>query len=102
VINPRIKSAYIEIEASYSYSIGLDDAGYPVVWVSGEAGWFEIASPSSRYKAVYDAVMEGITLYYDVMRVYEKLKGSKGAQGRQKAFKKLAVDEILYKVCSCA
>lgn len=101
VIKPRTKSGYIEIATSHSYSVGLVD-DYPVAWVSGEAGWFEITTPSSRYKANHDAILEAITLYYDVMMVYEGLKGSKSAQGRQKVFKRTDLNEIFYKVSPSA
>lgn len=68
VCRPTHRSGYIEIQKSWSYSIGYGP--YPVVWASGEAGWFEI-NPAPQYRAMYDKMCQGITLYYMVMDVYE-------------------------------
>ncbi|KAL1881150.1 hypothetical protein VTK73DRAFT_4597 [Phialemonium thermophilum] len=61
------KSAPIEIEASWLYSIGYDPV---TLWVSGMAGWFEIV-PSPRYEVMYKEVREAIELYYAILLAYE-------------------------------
>jgi hypothetical protein len=74
VIRPNLKSAYIEIQKSLSYSIGYGP--YPVVWISGAAGWFEI-SPAPRYRKIYDEMCDAVTLYYKVMDAYEPYNKAK-------------------------
>ncbi|KAM7188325.1 hypothetical protein V8F20_010608 [Naviculisporaceae sp. PSN 640] len=68
LVNPAIRTAYIEIKGSDRYSIGYDPT---TLWLSGSAGWFEIV-PSPEYEAMYREVQDGITLYYSVIEVYEE------------------------------
>ena len=68
MVKPKVKSAYIEIPSSKRYSIGY---GPVTLWVSGDAGWFEII-PSPVYAAMYCEIQEAITLYYEIMMAYEQ------------------------------
>ena len=96
VVKTGVKSAYIEIRASHSYSIGYGP--YAVVWISGEAGWFEI-NPSPRYKPVYDTICDAITLYYQLIDIYNiQTRTGMGNRERRKLFKKLDLNEVFYQV----
>jgi len=93
---PGVQSAYIEIEASHSYSIGYGP--YAVLWVAGEAGWYEI-NPSPRYQALYDTTCEAITAYYHIMDIYNsRTRKGIGVREQRKLFKKLDLKEVFYQV----
>jgi hypothetical protein len=70
VLDPNVTSGYIEIPTSTSYSISW---GPLAVWVSGERGWYEIGSPSPQFAQIYTQMREAITLYYELLEVFEDL-----------------------------
>lgn len=90
-------ATHIEIPVNVMYSVGYGP--WPAVWAAGKAGWFEI-SPASEYKAMYEDVCEGITLYYEIMNAYDQAKKKSGKAKRQKAMQ-MPVDKLLFKVCWC-
>jgi hypothetical protein len=67
VINPRVKSAYVEIQGSMMYSIAVDPV---VVWCGGACGWYEIR-PSAQFEEIYEQMREAIVLYYAILDVFE-------------------------------
>lgn len=94
MLNVAYSSAYIEIPANITYSIGFGP--WPAVWVAGQAGWFEIL-PAPEYEAMYNTVCEGITLYYLVMDAHLEARGRAGKGKRGKAVQ-IPVDKLLFKV----
>ena len=67
------------------------------MWVSGEAGWFEI-HPHEKYATVYNEMCDAISLYYKVMQVYEIAGGHKSIRKRKKAWAKLGLGEVFFQV----
>lgn len=51
----------------------------PVLWAKGDAGWFELRA-AQGYKNVYDEMMEGITLYYFFVDLYENAEETLGSK----------------------
>lgn len=94
VRNPSHRASYIEIPANTIYSVGYGP--WPVVWAAGKAGWFEI-NPAPEYEVTYEAVCEGITLYYELMSVYDRAKGRASKTKRQKALQ-MPIEKLLFKV----
>jgi len=43
-----------------------------VIWCSGFGGWYEI-EPSQQYQEIYDEMIQGIDLGYDVIRYHEEV-----------------------------
>ncbi|KAK0727266.1 hypothetical protein B0T26DRAFT_640010 [Lasiosphaeria miniovina] len=87
-------SVPIEICQSERYSIGYDPL---TLWVSGAAGWFEIV-PSPKYEAMYSQISEAVTLYYEVLDVYDKHQNT--SRAKKKSRKSLAaptLDDIYFK-----
>ncbi|KAK0720085.1 hypothetical protein B0H67DRAFT_484222 [Lasiosphaeris hirsuta] len=80
LLKPNIKSASIEIKKSSRYSMGY---GELALWVSGEAGWFEIR-PAPKYEAMYLEICEAITLYYEALDVYDKYEKECARKKRKK------------------
>ncbi|CAJ2508176.1 Uu.00g093620.m01.CDS01 [Anthostomella pinea] len=98
----KTKSAWIQIQSTVSFSIGLKDDGLsvPVLWASGEAGWYEII-PSDRYMAVCDTMFQGISLHYAILDQYDEalVKLYKKKKNRRKTIHNvsLPLDEVLFK-----
>ncbi|KAH9901925.1 hypothetical protein F4778DRAFT_132080 [Xylariomycetidae sp. FL2044] len=71
--NMRSRSQWIQIQNSSSFSIGLKEEGLsvPVLWASGEAGWYEIV-PSERYTKICDKMFQGIALHFSVLDQHEE------------------------------
>ncbi|OAA40325.1 hypothetical protein NOR_05886 [Metarhizium rileyi] len=59
----------LEIRRCTSYSIGESPDGRPLIWVSGQGGWYEIG-PCSAYKPMYNKMCEATTMYYTIVDVY--------------------------------
>ncbi|PHH65011.1 hypothetical protein CDD81_3648 [Ophiocordyceps australis] len=69
-------STPLEIRECKAFSIGQQDNGSPVIWVSGRGGWYEI-NPSPAYRAVYRKICEATTFYYDLVDIYNSRPLSK-------------------------
>ncbi|RYP91446.1 hypothetical protein DL770_002385 [Monosporascus sp. CRB-9-2] len=98
----KSKSPWIQIQSSTSFSIGQkDDHGLPipVLWASGESGWFEIV-PSDRYKAIGDIMFQGIDLHYSILDQYEnalvKLHRKKKNRAKTLQHVELPLDDLLF------
>ncbi|KAK3995093.1 hypothetical protein QBC44DRAFT_378911 [Cladorrhinum sp. PSN332] len=70
LVSRSVKSALIEVENCWKYSMGDDPIAF---WVSGPCGWYEIR-PSAKYQLIYKEIMEAINLYYGIFVAYEKHK----------------------------
>lgn len=93
------KAAYVEIPSSSMYSVGwVNDTEEAVIWSAGKSGWFEIC-PASEYRAMYDTVCEGVTLYYLLQQIYEDARDRAGKGKRSKALL-MPIEELLKQVCS--
>ncbi|KAF2971812.1 hypothetical protein GQX73_g1697 [Xylaria multiplex] len=71
LINRNMKTSgplWIQIESSKSFSVGAkdDSLSAPVVWASGEAGWFELVS-SPCYQRYCDDMFQAIRLHYSLL-----------------------------------
>ncbi|KAK3359688.1 hypothetical protein B0T25DRAFT_588478 [Lasiosphaeria hispida] len=84
LLKPNIKSASIEIKESTHYSMGYGDLA---LWVSGEAGWFEIR-PAPEYEAMYLEICEAITIYYEALDIYDKYEKACAPKKSKKKSKK--------------
>jgi len=93
------KPTYIEISQSEKYSIGF---GPCTLWVAGLGGWFEIV-PAPKYEAMYSQIREAITLYYQILGVYEQYeeKRKKRAKQKQKALPQPSLEEVFFKAGPC-
>jgi len=96
VVRPTTKPVYIQIRNSPRYCIG--DEPQPVVWVEGDAGWYEI-QPHADYAAIYEKSCEGIRLYYIIMALYEKAIGKNTtAKQRKRIVANYDLDELFFQV----
>lgn len=75
------------------YSIGYGP--WPVAWVGGRAGWFEI-NPAQEYAQMFEDVCEGITLYYTLMDIYTEAMESYIKTKQYKALQ-MPIDTLLFK-----
>ncbi|KAI5924368.1 hypothetical protein F4810DRAFT_665203 [Camillea tinctor] len=104
LVNRHIKdrSYWVQIQNTVSFSIGLKDGGLsvPVLWASGEAGWYEIV-PSQKYTAMCDFMFQGICLHYAILDQYEEAleRLHKKKKNRNKTLQdvKLPRDNLLFK-----
>ncbi|KAJ4417408.1 hypothetical protein N0V82_006175 [Gnomoniopsis sp. IMI 355080] len=87
------KNAYIQISSNVTYSIGCIGWDLVTVWSAGKSGWFEIL-PAPKYQAMHDTVLEGITIYYLVQRVYEQARNRAGKGKRHKALQ-MPIEKLL-------
>ena len=94
--------AYIQIQNSFSFSIGQkndDDSKLPVLWASGQAGWFEI-DPSEKYMQMCDKIFQGINLHYSILDQYEdaleKLHRKKKNRDKSLQHVELPLEEVLF------
>ncbi|KAI1501095.1 hypothetical protein F5X99DRAFT_212655 [Biscogniauxia marginata] len=98
----KTRSHWVQIQNSVSFSIGLKDDGLsvPVLWASGEAGWYEIV-PSQKYMAMCDRMFQGISLHYAILDQYEEAleRLHKKKKNRNKTIHdvKLPMDNLLFK-----
>ncbi|KAK2595789.1 hypothetical protein QQS21_006552 [Conoideocrella luteorostrata] len=66
----RVRSTMpLEIRRSALYSIGESKNGRPLIWVSGQGGWYEI-EPCRAYKPMYNKMCEATTMYYCILDIY--------------------------------
>ncbi|KAK3378515.1 hypothetical protein B0H63DRAFT_525738 [Podospora didyma] len=95
LVKATTKSTYIEISNSSSYSIGYDSL---TLWVSGAAGWFEI-NPSPKYEAMFAEIREAITLYYEILNVYDAYSQACAEKKKKKCkmASLLTLDELFFK-----
>ncbi|GAW26792.1 hypothetical protein SAMD00023353_5000120 [Rosellinia necatrix] len=97
----KTKTLWIQIESSKAFSVGAkdDSLSVPVVWASGEAGWFEIV-PSPAYQRTCEDMFEGVCLHYALLDQYEaaleKLQKSKKKKKATMADVSLDLDELLF------
>lgn len=71
VVNPNVYSGYVEIHGASLYSISY---GPLAVWVGGRCGWFELVSPSPQFEQIFAQMREAVTLYYEILTVFESLE----------------------------
>ncbi|KAJ8108723.1 hypothetical protein ONZ43_g6340 [Nemania bipapillata] len=99
----KTRSLRIQIEASHAFSVGAkdDSLSIPVVWASGEAGWFEII-PAQRYQRICDEMFQGVCLHYSLLDQYEaaleKLHKSKKKKKATIADIPLDLEEMLFQI----
>ncbi|KAI0536568.1 hypothetical protein GGR58DRAFT_383490 [Xylaria digitata] len=110
LINRNMKTSgplWIQIESSKSFSVGAkdDSLSAPVVWASGEAGWFELVS-SPCYQRHCDDMFQAIRLHYSLLDQYEaaleKLQKSKRKKKTTLADVSIDLDELLFQYALCA
>jgi len=101
VLDPEVTSGYIEITNSTLYSISY---GPLAVWVSGERGWFELVSPSPQFAEIHMQIREAVTLYYEILEVFEDLEDDledyhAAPKQKRKRMQKptVSLDEVLLK-----
>ncbi|KAB5575820.1 hypothetical protein GE09DRAFT_605637 [Coniochaeta sp. 2T2.1] len=101
LVDPRVHSGYIEIEGATLYSIGW---GPLSVWVGGTSGWFELRTPSPQFEAIFAEIHEAITLYYELLTIFENSRDNmeeyQQVKGRKKRVKEpapLDLDTVLLK-----
>ncbi|KAI0443905.1 hypothetical protein F4803DRAFT_287637 [Xylaria telfairii] len=103
LVNRQMKTEalWIQIESSRAFSVGAkdDSLSVPVVWASGEAGWFEIV-PAESYRRICDTMFQGVCLHYSFLDQYEaaleKLQKSKKKKKATLADVSLDLDELLF------
>ncbi|KAI0157688.1 hypothetical protein GGR57DRAFT_460651 [Xylariaceae sp. FL1272] len=95
--NMRTKSHRIQIEASSKFSIACDESGSaPIVWASGQAGWFEIV-PSQQYRPICDLMFQAVCLHFALLDAYdEELAKSRKAKKKKKDYR-IDLEELLFK-----
>jgi hypothetical protein len=74
------------------------DTDGPNLWAASEYGFFSIRKPALAYEDVYKRMVDGITLYYTVMDIYEEEKESHKKRGAKKSRKRLDLNDVLLKV----
>ncbi|PNY24969.1 Uncharacterized protein TCAP_05090 [Tolypocladium capitatum] len=62
-------STPLEIRKCVAFSIGESPDGSPLIWLSGNGGWYEI-NPSPAYRPIYKKMCEATTLYYNLVDIY--------------------------------
>ncbi|KAJ1329135.1 hypothetical protein MN608_05867 [Microdochium nivale] len=99
----KSRDACIHIENSASFALALktedDGPPLPVLWASGEAGWYEIV-PSEKYKSIGHDMFQAISLYYSVTDQYEEaLSTTRKKKGKKKSLSDVQLDlhEVLFK-----
>lgn len=63
------------------YSIGESEDGRPLIWVSGQGGWYEI-DPCRAYKPMYNKMCEATTMYYTLLDIYTENPPKKHKKGK--------------------
>ncbi|KAJ2989401.1 hypothetical protein NUW58_g3483 [Xylaria curta] len=97
----KTKDLWIQIESSRAFSVGAkdDSLSVPVVWASGEAGWFEIV-PAPSYRRICDEMFQAVCLHYSLLDQYEaaleKLQKSKKKKKATFADVSIDLDELLF------
>ncbi|KAG5969477.1 hypothetical protein E4U56_008304 [Claviceps arundinis] len=74
-------STPLEIRSSVLYSIGESEDGRPLVWVSGQGGWYEI-EPCRAYKPIYAKMCEATTMYYTLLDIYTEQSSGKAKKSQ--------------------
>lgn len=87
----------LEIRRCASYSIGEADDGRPLIWVSGQGGWYEI-DPCDAYKPMYNKMCEATTMYYNMVDIYEEDPPKKSKKSKYNMMDELA--QVFHKVCT--
>ncbi|KAK5631021.1 hypothetical protein RRF57_006736 [Xylaria bambusicola] len=99
--NMKAKTLWIQIESSRAFSVGAkdDSLSSPVVWASGEAGWFEIV-PAACYQRICDGMFQAVRLHYSLLDQYEeaveKLRKSRKKKRPTFADVSIEIDELLF------
>ncbi|GAB0137139.1 hypothetical protein EsDP_00005419 [Epichloe bromicola] len=70
-----------QIRKSTLYSIGESDDHRPLIWVSGQGGWYEI-DPCRAYRPVYNKMCEATTMYYTLLDIYNERPSKKIKKGK--------------------
>ncbi len=73
---PLPKKVGLTVKDVDRFSYGEFDDGEVALWAAGKAGWFEI-EPSTKYKPVYDNMVEALKVYYFVAAKYRDQKPKK-------------------------
>ena len=100
VADPHVHSGYIQIEGATLYSIG-----WPLsVWVGGRSGWFKLVTPAAQFQGIFAEIGEAITLYYEILAVFEDFRDNveeyvkaKSKKKRVKELTPLDLDTVLLK-----
>lgn len=87
----------LEIRRCTSYSIGESPDGRPLIWVSGQGGWYEI-DPCPAYKPMYNKMCEATTMFYNMLDIYtddpprktKKVKNSASTDELDQVFHKVS------------
>lgn len=74
-------STPLEIRSSVLYSIGESEDGRPLIWVSGQGGWYEI-EPCRAYKPIYAKMCEATTMYYTLLDIYTEQSSGKAKKSQ--------------------
>lgn len=69
-------STPLEIRKCVAFSIGESPDGSPLIWLSGNGGWYEI-NPSPVYRPIYKRMCEATTLYYNLVDIYNSRRAPK-------------------------
>ena len=64
VKDKRYRDKVIELDQCTTYAFAQYDDDTCGFWAAGKAGWFEIQSPASSYKAIYREMNEAATIFY--------------------------------------
>jgi predicted membrane GTPase involved in stress response len=104
----KTRYLWIQIESSHAFSVGAkdDSLSVPVIWASGEAGWFEIV-PSEPYRPICDTMFHAVCLHYSLLDQYEgalqQLQKSKKKKKATFADVTIEIYELLLQVrCAAA
>lgn len=81
----RSRYAPIEIRNNTSFSIGLKADDIPVVWASGETGWFELEA-SEKYTPIATSMFQAIQLHYKINDQYEEELARLKKQNKKKRY----------------
>lgn len=95
----KCRDACIQVENSASFAVALkeEDNGppLPVLWASGEAGWYEIV-PSEKYKTIGNAIFSSIALYYSMSDQYEASRAKKKSKKKPRPDIETEINEMLF------
>ncbi|POR36449.1 Uncharacterized protein TPAR_03367 [Tolypocladium paradoxum] len=69
-------STPLEIRKCVTFSIGESPDGSPLIWLSGNGGWYEI-NPSPAYRPIYQKMCEATTLFYNLVDIYSSRRAPK-------------------------
>src|SRR5438105_453045 len=92
VKSPRYNGEYIEVKVQI-FSIQENPT---TLWAAGERRWFEI-DPAEPYGEMYRHMIDGMSTFFGVTDIYERVGRGKLGKGRLAA---LTIDDVLSKASS--